>query len=185
MRRRRPLLLLAMLLSLAAGASGVERDARDPSEAASVDACLKTWSEHPFPGPDRPRFKVLGSSVKVFGIGGDVVDEGSTAEPQLVLVKPAVNVLGKARFRLMNPNGWYCFESAVTVLAKSEITVACAAHLASSADGVAVAGGNVGADGVTVLGKAIVQRVGCGTEARSEPAPPPAPERRLESEPLP
>ena len=43
----------------------------------------------------------------------DVVDDEATAAPQLVLVKPSVNVLTKGRFRLMNPNGWYCFESAV------------------------------------------------------------------------
>jgi hypothetical protein len=165
-RRRRFLLLPILLVCLGGTALAVEREAREPSEADAVDACLKTWGEHPFQGAERQRFRVLSSSVKVFGIGGDVADEHTTLEPQLVLVKPAVNVLGKARFRLMNPNGWYCFESAVTVLAKSEIIVACGAHLASSADGVAVAGGNVGADGVTVLGKAVVKRVGC------EAAPP-------------
>jgi len=162
---RRFVLLPMVLLCLAGAAFAVEREAREPGEADAVDACLKTWGEHPFP-PEHPRFRVLSSSVKVFGIGGDVTDEHTTLEPQLVLVKPAVNVLGKASFRLMNPNGWYCFESAVTVLAKSEIIVACRAHLASSADGVAVAGGNAGADGVTVLGKAVVKRVGC------EAAPP-------------
>lgn len=162
---RRFVLLPILLLWLGAPAFAVEREAREQSEADVVAACLKTWGEHPFQDP--PRFLVLGSSVKVFGIGGDVTDEHTTLEPQLVLVKPAVNVLGKARFRLMNPNGWYCFESAVTVLAKSEIIVACGAHLASSADGVAVAGGNVGADGVTVLGKAVVKRVGCDAAPRA------------------
>ena len=62
---------------------------------------------------------MLGSSVNVLGIGGDVVDDVATPDPQLMLVKPSVNVLTKGRLRLMNPNGWYCFESAVTVLAKS------------------------------------------------------------------
>ena len=178
-RRRRFLLLPILLVCLGGAARATEREAREPSEADSIAACLKTWGDHPFGGSDSPRFKVLGSSVKVFGIGGDVTDEEKTPEPQLVLVKPAVNVLGKARFRLMNPNGWYCFASAVTVLGKSEITAACGAHLASSADGVAVAGGNVGADGVTVLGKAVVQRVGCAAGPSGEHP------RPLESEPLP
>jgi len=35
----------------------------------------------------------------------DVVDDVATPDPQLVLVKPAVNVMAKASFRLMNPNG--------------------------------------------------------------------------------
>jgi len=177
--RRRLLLPFLLVVSLGGPGAAVEREAREPSEADVIAACLRTWGQSPFAGAEAPRFKVLGSSVKVFGIGSDVTDEGTTAEPQLVLVKSVVNVLGKARFRLMNPNGWYCFESAVTVLGKSEITAACGAHLASSADGVAVAGGNVGADGVTVLGKAVVQRVGCSTEPPAERA------RPLESQPLP
>jgi hypothetical protein len=131
------------------------------TEAEVVRACLGAWPDHPFRGDDPPRYRTLGSSVNVLGIGGDVVDDVVTSEPQLVLVKPAVNVLTKGRFRLLNPNGWYCLESAVTVLAKSEIVAHCTAHLASSVQSVAVAGGNAGADGVTVLGKAVVQRVGC------------------------
>jgi len=177
--RRRSLLPFLLVVCLGVPAAAVEREAREPREADVIAVCLKTWGENPFAGTESPRFKVLGSSVKVFGIGSDVTDEATTPEPQLVLVKSAVNVLGKARFRLMNPNGWYCFESTVTVLGKSEITAACGAHLASSADGVAVAGGNVGADGVTVLGKAVVQRVGCPTE------PPAERPRPLESDPLP
>lgn len=179
MRRRSSLLPFLLVVCLGSPALATEREAREAGEADSIAACLKTWGDHPFAGTDSPRFKVLGSSVKVFGIGGDVTDEEKTPEPQLVLVKSAVNVLGKARFRLMNPNGWYCFASAVTVLGKSEITAACGAHLASSTDGVAVAGGNVGADGVTVLGKAVVQRVGCPAEQPTERL------RQLESEPLP
>jgi hypothetical protein len=105
---------------------------------------------------------VLSPSVKVLGVGAEVTDEIETDQPQLVLVKPSVNVLTKSDFRLMNPNGWHCFASNVTVLAKSEITAHCRAHLASSRDSVAVAGGNKGgSEGVTVLGKAVVKRVGC------------------------
>ena len=151
-------ILLALVLGFAAGAAA--REAATRNEADAVDACLASWGEHPF-GPDRPRFKVLSASVKVMGIGGDVVDDDATAEPQLVLIRPAVNVLGKSTFELMNPNGWYCLESAVTVLAKSVITAHCSAHLASSVDGVSVAGSNKGTEGVTVLGKAVVHRVGC------------------------
>lgn len=138
-----------------------EREPPRRTEADVIRSCLGSWPDHPFRGDDPPRYKVIGTSVNVVGIGGDVVDDDATPDPQLVLVKPSVNVLTKGRFRLMNPNGWYCFESAVTVLAKSEIIVHCKAHLTSSVQGVAVAGGNAGAEGVTVLGKAVVKRVGC------------------------
>jgi hypothetical protein len=138
------------------------------TEAEVIRACLASWPDNPFRGEDSPRYRTLGSSISVFGIGGDVLDDVVTPDPQLVLVKPAVNVMTKGRFRLLNPNGWYCFEAAVTVLAKSEIVAHCTAHLASSVQSAAVAGSNAGADGVTVLGKAVVQRVGCeGDSPRS------------------
>jgi hypothetical protein len=154
-------LLLVLLLGLPLIAVADEGERRQRTEAEVIRSCLGTWPDNPFQGDPSPRYKVLGSSVNVLGIGGDVVDDDATPDPQLVLVKPSVNVLTKGRFRLMNPNGWYCFESAVTVLAKSEIVAQCTAHLTSSIDGVTVAGGNKGADGVTVLGKAVVKRVGC------------------------
>src|SRR5690348_10681142 len=131
------------------------------TDADVIRACLGTWPDNPFRGDEAAHYKVIGGSVSVLGIGGEVVDEERTSEPRLVLVKPSVNVLTKGRLRLMNPNGWYCFESAVTVLAKSEITAACGAHIASSIDGVTIAGETKGADGVTVLGKEVVKRVGC------------------------
>jgi len=151
--------LLLFLLSLHSAAA--DREARDQTETQAIDACLAAWGTTPFQGEERPRFKVLASSVKVLFIGADMVDAAVTSEPRLVLVKPAVNVLSKAVYRLMNPDGWYCLQSSVTVLAKTEIVLACGAHLASSIDGVTVAGGNEGADGVTVLGKAVVKRTGC------------------------
>jgi hypothetical protein len=154
-------LMLVVLLGLPATTLAEDRPPR--TEAEVIRACLGSWPDQPF-RDDPPRYKVLGASVNVLGIGGDVVDDEASSSPQLVLVKPSVNVLTKGRFRLLNPNGWYCLQSAVTVLAKSEIVAHCNAHLASSVDGVAVGGGNVGAEGVTVLGKAVVKRVGCGDE---------------------
>jgi hypothetical protein len=149
-------LVLALFALAWAGAADARR-----TEAEVVRSCLANWPDHPFGGEDPPRYRTLGGSVNVLGIGGDVVDDVLTPDPQLVLVKPAVNVLTKGRFRLLNPNGWYCFESAVTVLAKSEIVAHCTAHLTSSVQSATVAGSNAGADGVTVLGKAVVHRVGC------------------------
>jgi hypothetical protein len=163
-------LLSVLALCLPALASADEPQSAEPppphqrTEAEVIRSCLGTWPDNPFKGDDPPRYKVLGASVNVLGMGAEVADETVTSDPQLVLVKPSVNVLTKGRLRLMNPNGWYCFESAVTVLAKSEITAQCTAHITSSVDGVAVAGGNKGTDGVTVLGKAVVKRVGCDAD---------------------
>lgn len=153
-----------LALGLVASVSADEGQPPRRTEAEVIRSCLGAWPDNPFRGEDPPRYKVLESSVSVLGFGGEVVDDVATPDPQLVLVKPAVNVLTKARFRLMNPNGWYCFESAVTVLAKSEITAHCNAHVTSSIQGVAVAGGNAGTDSVTVLGKTVVKRVGCEGE---------------------
>ena len=157
-------LSVLLVLGLFAVTFAEEPEPPRRTEAQVIRSCLGAWPDHPFRGEDPPRYKVLGTSVNVVGIGGDVVDDEITSDPRLVLVKPSVNVLTKGRFRLMNPNGWYCFESAVTVLAKSEITAHCKAHLTSSVQPVAVGGGNAGAEGVTVLGKAVVKRVGCESD---------------------
>jgi hypothetical protein len=158
---RSPRLVLVLGTFLSSLSLVAARDARAVSEVDAISSCLAAWGEHPFRSAEEQPFKVLSPSVKVLGVGEDVTDETETDRPQLVLVKPSVNVLTKSTFRLMNPNGWYCFAANVTVLAKSEITAHCRAHLASSRDGVAIAGGNKGTEGVTVLGKAVVRRVGC------------------------
>ena len=154
-------LVLVLGLSLCSFSLAADREARDDSEINAIRGCLAAWGEHPFNSADEQPFRAISPSVKVLGVGQDVTDETVTDQPQLVLVKPSVNVLTKSNFRLMNPNGWYCFAANVTVLAKSEITAHCRAHLASSRDGLTVAGGNKGTEGVTVLGKAVVRRVGC------------------------
>ena len=154
-------LLAGVLLVAFPVLAAADEPVHQRTEADVIRSCLGSWPDNPFRGDEPPHYRVLGSSVSVLGIGGEVADDETTSEPQLVLVKPSVNVLTKGQFRLMNPNGWYCFESAVTVLAKSEITAACGAHIASSIDGVTVGGEAKGADGVTVFGKAVVKRVGC------------------------
>jgi len=159
MRSRRWFLVLSLsLFSLSPAAA---RDAKAVSESDAIKGCFAAWGEHPFRIAEEQPVTVLSPSVNVLGVGEEATDETETDQPQLVLVKPSVNVLTKTNFRLMNPNGWYCFASNVTVLAKSEITAHCRAHLASSRDGVTVAGSNRGTEGVTVLGKAVVRRVGC------------------------
>jgi hypothetical protein len=127
--------ILVLGLSLSSLSLAAAREAKAVSEGEAINSCLASWGEHPLRTAEEQPFKVLSPSVKVLGVGEEVTDETETDQPQLVLVKPLVNVLTKSNFRLMNPNGWYCFASNVTVLAKSEITAHCRAHLASSRDG--------------------------------------------------
>jgi hypothetical protein len=79
-----------------------------------------------------------------------------------VLVRPAVNVMGKSTIRLSNPKGWYCFVSNVTVAGKIEIELPCDAHIASAKeDGTAVGAADDSNKGVTVFGALRLTRYGC------------------------
>jgi hypothetical protein len=97
--------------------------------------------------------------VGVFGIGGDIKDDKATDRPELVYIRPAVSVMSKSDIDLMNPNGWYCLEKTVSVMAKIQIRLHCDAHLASTEEGVSVMGG--GDRGVNVMGATRVEKVGC------------------------
>lgn len=134
----------------------------------AVDACIEQWGKaSPFKKGAKPD-QVVGTSVKVLGIGKDnYEDHTETKGPRLVVIKPSVNVLGKTVFRLMNPNGWYCFKSNTSVLGKIQIEAACTAKIASSKDsGANVLGSDESEQGVTVLGTLRITRPGCeGREA--------------------
>lgn len=130
----------------------------------SVGKCISAWHNSPFKSTASPH-RVLKPGVKVFGVGNTIEDLAETANPQLILVKPGVNVLGKTTYRLMNPNGWYCFKSNVSVLGKLEIEAHCKAHIATAADGTSVLGADDSQSGVTVLGSIRVKRVGCADHA--------------------
>jgi len=166
---RRAVLASLFALALAAGltaySGGVTVDGaqysagKDSEYWPTVKACLAVWGDsHPFKDDSKLRFKVLESSVKVFGIGTDITDDAETSEPQLVLVRPAVNVMGKLTFHLMNPKGWYCFEKNVTVMAKSEVTMACTTQVTSAGPGATVMGSSPGKGGTTVMGKTAFER---------------------------
>ncbi len=141
--------------------------AADKEDAATLDKCLRAWKKNPF--RKNPDYRVLKSGVKVLGVGGAVEDNEETKSPQLILVEPSVSVLTKASYKLMNPNGWYCFQSKVDVLAKTSIELHCKANLATSSDAVTILGSNDKSNGVTVLGKTEVKRVGCGDETAAKP----------------
>ena len=128
----------------------------------TLDACIASWgSAAPFK-KGTPATKVIATGVKVFGIGSQGGTDAPTAKPSLVLVRPAVNVMGKSTIELKNPQGWYCFVSNVNVAGKMEIEVPCGAHIASAKeDGTAVGAVDESSKGVTVFGALRVTRLGC------------------------
>ena len=147
--------LVGLLLGASVMASAVAADEVD----SSVSSCLKAWGKHPF--GKNPQYQTLSTSVKVFGIGRDTIDAEPTAKPVLVLVNPSVNVAGGTTIQTLNPNGWYCFRTTVSVMGGLTIKAHCKSHLATTS-GEVLEVGNAGDDkGVTVMGSTKVERVGC------------------------
>ncbi len=127
-----------------------------------VKACLSNWKKTPF-NIQNPNYRTISASVNVFGVGKDIEDSKKTESPELVYIKPSVNVLGKNTMKLLNPNGWYCLKSNTNVLGKATIELHCNAHLTMSNSGATVLGSNDSESGAstTVLGKTKIKRVGC------------------------
>lgn len=138
-----------------------------PAAAASrdqpvIDACIASWGKSSPFKKGAAADKVLAPGVKVFGVGKSGVSDEPTDKASLVLVRPAVNVAGKSTIRLLNPKGWYCFRSNVTVAGKIEIQIPCSAHIASAKeDGTAVGAVDESDKGVAVFGALRVTRYGC------------------------
>jgi hypothetical protein len=150
-----------VIAALMAAATLVPTSARADDQPA-LDACIASWgSASPFK-KGTASTKVIATGVKVFGVGSDAPTDEPTAKPSLVLVRPAVNVMGKSTIRLENPRGWYCFVSNVTVAGKIEIDLPCDAHIASAKeDGTSVGATDDSQKGVTVFGALRVTRHGC------------------------
>ena len=137
--------------------------ASSKEDQPALDACINSWGKiSPFK-PGTPANSVIAPSVKVFGVGGSgQVNDSATDKPALVLVRPAVNVMGKSTIHLENPKGWYCFRSNVNVAGKMEIQAPCNAHIASAKeDGTAVGAVDESNKGVSVFGALRVTRYGC------------------------
>lgn len=147
--------LIGLLLGVCAMASAVAADEVD----SPVSSCLKAWGKHPF--GQNPQYKTLSTSVKVFGIGPDTIDAEPTSRPALVLVNPSVNVAGGAEIQVLNPNGWYCFRTTVSVMGGLTIKAHCKAHLATTSGDVLAVGNTADEKGITVMGSTQVERVGC------------------------
>jgi hypothetical protein len=129
----------------------------------ALDGCIQSWGKSSPFKKGTPAHSVIAPSVKVFGVGGGGnVNDHATDKPALVLVRPAVNVMGKSRIRLENPKGWYCFRSNVNVAGKMEIDAPCSAHIASAKeDGTAVGAVDETNKGVSVFGALRISRYGC------------------------
>ena len=137
--------------------------AASANDQPALDACINSWGKKSPFKKGTPATSVISPGVKVFGVGGGggVRDE-ATDKPALVLIRPAVNVMGKSTIRLGNPKGWYCFRSNVTVAGKIEIEAPCNAHIASAKeDGTSVGAVDESNKGVAVFGALRVTRYGC------------------------
>src|SRR6187455_1485446 len=128
-----------------------------------LNSCISSWGKKsPFKN-GTPADSSIGTGVKVFGIGsGQSGNDAPTDKPALIFVRPAVNVAGRSRIRLNNPNGWYCFRSNVTVAGALHINAHCTAQIASAKeDGTAVGAVDESNTGVAVFGALRVNRFGC------------------------
>lgn len=156
MRYLIPAIAIALASTPALAASGKD-------DQPALDACINSWGKaSPFK-KGTPAESVIAPSVKVFGVGGSgQMNDAATDKPALVLVRPAVNVMGKSVIRLENPKGWYCFRSNVNVAGKMEIEAPCNAHIASAKeDGTTVGAVDESNKGVSVFGALRVTRYGC------------------------
>lgn len=138
-----------------------------PAQTAALNRCLAAWGDHPF-GDDisSAEVRIVPAQVRVMGFGGiEPKDLLATDYPQLVLIETSVSAATRTTYELQNPNGWYCFHTATTVLGQNRINLACGAKLANSRDsGVAVLAEDEtgkGDGGVVVLGEIEVNRGDC------------------------
>ena len=149
--------LLAVAASMAVSGVALADDQQ------ALDACIASWGkESPFKRGAAAN-SVLGTGVKVFGIGqGQTGNDPVTDKPSLILVRPAVNVMGKTTIRLANPKGWYCFRSNVNVAGSMNFEAHCDAHIASAReDGTSVGASDQSNKGVAVFGALRITRFGC------------------------
>jgi hypothetical protein len=155
MNRSNRLLTIFLMLWALLPSSPAQAD----EQHEAIQRCLSAWGKHPF--GSNPPYRVMAASVKIFGIGDDMVDRETTRTPALVLVDAGVNIMGGSTIELLNPKGWYCLRSNVNVMGGMTIRAHCKAHLASAVEGVTVLGSNADNKAVTVMGKTRVELTGC------------------------
>jgi len=153
--RKAGFLVLALLAASGSALAGEDQQA--------LDGCIAQWGKKSPFRKGTPAETVVATGVKVFGVGSSASgNDAPTPHASLILVRPAVNVMGKSTIKLSNPNGWYCFRSNVNVAGKMEIDAPCEAHIASAtSEGAAVGAADDTGKGVSVFGALRVTRHGC------------------------
>lgn len=116
----------------------------------TVERCLAQWDDHPF--TESTEVRVLAPSVRMLGLGTRELVDTPSKTPELVVVRPSVNVMTRTVLSLHNPNGWYCIDTPVGVMSKVVVDVHCDAHVADAHAGKAVMGRRETDGGVAVLG---------------------------------
>ena len=122
--------------------------------------CLDAWGgKAPF--TTASPYRKIGAAVNVLGFGNSIDDTNVSADPELVVIGAAVNVLSIPKYRLLNPKGWYCLIADVNVASKLTIDLQTDAHLADSRVDVDIlsAGSSAGIVAVSVLSDVTVKRV--------------------------
>lgn len=151
-----------IFVAAALALTGLAPAAAFANDQPTLDACIQSWGKKSPFRKGTPADSVVSPGVKVFGVGSSGTRDEPTDKPSLVLVRPAVNVMGRSTIKLSNPKGWYCFRSNVTVAGKIEIEIPCDAHIASAKeDGTTVGAVDESNKGVAVFGALRVTRVGC------------------------
>ncbi|MBM4252001.1 MAG: hypothetical protein FJ146_08525 [Deltaproteobacteria bacterium] len=96
-----------------------------------INKCLTVWGANSPFNASSP-YRNLGVSVNILGFGSTIEDTNVTAAPELVVIPVAVNVLTITKYRLLNPNGWYCMIADVGVGAAIGVDLHKTARLADS-----------------------------------------------------
>jgi len=127
------------------------------AQPEAITECLNSFGDHPF--NNNPEYREIRPGVKVFGIGGSTVDDEATQDPELIYVKPPVNVMGGTTISLLNPKGWYCMRSNVNVMGGLTIKLACDAKFVIIGEGSTVMSrSDTNEKGTTVMGSTRIER---------------------------
>ncbi|MBM4251975.1 MAG: hypothetical protein FJ146_08390 [Deltaproteobacteria bacterium] len=105
-----------------------------PGLKTGIAKCLQIWASNGSKPPftESSPHRTIAASVTVFGAGNAINDETATNAPELVVIIAGVNVLSTPRYRLLNPNGWYCMIADVNVLSNLTVDLHKTARLADS-----------------------------------------------------
>ena len=96
-----------------------------------VKKCLAAWGAGT-PFTEASPYRNLGVAVSVLGFGSTLEDREATDKPELVVIPASVSVLTITKYRLLNPNGWYCMVADVSVGAIINVDLNKNARLADS-----------------------------------------------------